>query len=66
MTNTDLFTGKAEVYADARPSYPDAALDYIVSLIPQGATVADIGAGVSKPSILLTGEMAPVHDLALP
>lgn len=53
MTNTDLFTGKAEVYASARPSYPDAALDYIASLVPQGAAVADIGAGTGKFTALL-------------
>lgn len=53
MTNTDLFTGKAEVYANARPSYPDTALEYIATLIPQGATVADIGAGTGKFTALL-------------
>ncbi|MCL2441722.1 MAG: hypothetical protein FWD14_08270 [Treponema sp.] len=26
--NTELFTGKAQAYADARPGYPDAVLEY--------------------------------------
>ena len=46
--NTELFSGKAEVYADARPSYPAKAIDYICSLVPPNATFADIGAGTGK------------------
>lgn len=53
MTNTELFTGKAHAYASARPSYPDAAMEYIHSLIPLSATVADIGAGTGKFTALL-------------
>ena len=51
--NTDLFTGKAGVYAQARPSYAAEAIDYICSLAPQGAVFADIGAGTGKFSELL-------------
>ncbi|NLI54067.1 MAG: class I SAM-dependent methyltransferase [Clostridiales bacterium] len=51
--NTDLFSGKAEAYAQARPSYSEDAIDYIVSLAPQGAAFADIGAGTGKFSTLL-------------
>ncbi len=51
--NTNLFTGKAEAYAQARPSYADEAIDYICSLAPQGAVFADIGAGTGKFSELL-------------
>ena len=51
--NTDLFTGKAEAYAKARPSYPDAAIDYICSLVPSNAVFADIGAGTGKFTELL-------------
>ncbi|KFI49449.1 acetyltransferase family protein [Bifidobacterium biavatii DSM 23969] len=43
-----LFHGKAQAYADARPGYPDAAIAYIGSLIPDGSVVADIGAGTGK------------------
>lgn len=53
MTNTERFTGKAEVYAKARPSYPDAAIDYLVSLALPGAVFADVGAGTGKLTELL-------------
>ncbi|MCL2072041.1 MAG: class I SAM-dependent methyltransferase, partial [Oscillospiraceae bacterium] len=43
-----VFTGRADVYAKARPSYPDSALEYIVSLAPSKAVFADIGAGTGK------------------
>ncbi|MDR0294063.1 MAG: hypothetical protein LBH95_07930 [Oscillospiraceae bacterium] len=46
--NTDLFTGKAQAYASARPGYPDKAMAYIRSLCPPGAVFADIGAGTGK------------------
>lgn len=32
--NIEIFAGKAEAYAKARPGYPDAAFDYINSLVP--------------------------------
>ncbi|MDR2888719.1 MAG: class I SAM-dependent methyltransferase [Lachnospiraceae bacterium] len=51
--NTDIFTGKAEVYAKARPSYPTEAIDYIISLLPDDAVFADVGAGTGKLTILL-------------
>ena len=51
--NTELFTGKAEAYAKARPGYPDAAMDYICTLVPPKAMLADIGAGTGKFTILL-------------
>lgn len=51
--NTEKFTGKAEVYAKARPGYPDAAIDYIKSMVPSNAVFADIGAGTGKFTELL-------------
>jgi RimJ/RimL family protein N-acetyltransferase/ubiquinone/menaquinone biosynthesis C-methylase UbiE len=51
--NTNLFTGKAEAYADARPGYPEAAMDYIRNLIPPKAVFADIGAGTGKFTYLI-------------
>jgi len=53
MENTELFTGKAEVYAKARPGYPGAVLDYIGTLVPRGAVFADLGAGTGKFTELL-------------
>ena len=46
--NTEKFTGKAQAYANARPGYPDEAIDYIRSLVPTDAVFADIGAGTGK------------------
>jgi len=51
--NTEKFTGKAQAYANARPSYPDAAIDYICGLVPPKAVFADIGAGTGKLTELL-------------
>ncbi|RAV01417.1 class I SAM-dependent methyltransferase [Paenibacillus sp. YN15] len=47
MNNTGKFTGKAELYAKARPGYPQAMLDRIAQAagIGAGSEVADIGAG---------------------
>jgi ubiquinone/menaquinone biosynthesis C-methylase UbiE len=46
--NTVLFSGKAESYAKARPSYPQEAVDYVCSLAKPNAVFADIGAGTGK------------------
>ena len=42
------FSGRAQAYAQARPGYPEAAIEYICSLIPKDAVIADIGAGTGK------------------
>ena len=46
--NTEAFTGRAQAYVKARPSYPDEAVEYIYGLAPMGAVFADIGAGTGK------------------
>lgn len=51
--NTEIFTGKAQAYASARPGYPDAAIEYISSIISKDAVIADIGAGTGKFTELL-------------
>ncbi|MCL1845717.1 MAG: class I SAM-dependent methyltransferase [Defluviitaleaceae bacterium] len=51
--NTELFTGKAEAYAAARPSYPAATVQYVLGLAPPRAIFADIGAGTGKFTELL-------------
>jgi len=51
--NTEIFTGKAEAYAKARPGYPDEAIEYIKSLVPPNAVIADVGAGTGKFTELL-------------
>lgn len=51
--NFENFTGKAEAYAKGRPGYPNAAIEYICSLVPQDAVFADIGAGTGKFTVAL-------------
>ena len=44
---TERFSGLADIYAKARPSYPEAAIDFILShcKLRKGSTLADIGCG---------------------
>jgi len=49
----DAFTGKATVYAKARPGYAPAALDFILEATNPEAVFADIGAGTGKFTSLL-------------
>jgi len=51
--NTEIFSGKAELYAKARPGYPDAAIEYIRELMQSAAVIADIGAGTGKFTVSL-------------
>jgi len=46
--NIDAFAGRAQAYTNARPGYPPEAIDYICNLMPQNATIADVGAGTGK------------------
>jgi len=46
--NTEAFTGKAQAYTNARPGYPDEAIEYICSLVKPDAVFADVGAGTGK------------------
>lgn len=46
MDNTKRFSGKADIYAKARPAYAAGALAYLSSLgLCAGTAVADVGAG---------------------
>ncbi len=47
MDNTQKFSGKADVYQQARPSYAQAMMDFIAQKwqIGEGSKVADIGSG---------------------
>ena len=61
MTNTELFSGKAQAYANARPGYPNVALDYIKSIVSPNAVFADIGAGTGIFTDLLVREGFEVY-----
>ncbi len=47
MKTTGNFTGKADIYAKYRPSYPDEYIDYLFSAnqLKEDSIVADIGSG---------------------
>jgi len=47
MDNTQKFSGKADVYQQARPNYAQALLDFIAQTwgIGEGSLVADVGSG---------------------
>lgn len=51
---TERFTGLAEVYAAARPSYPEAAIDFIMKRcnLNEGSVIADVGCGTGISSRL--------------
>lgn len=53
IIGTEVFSGKAQAYAKARPGYPDAAMEHICALVPAGAVFADVGAGTGKFTVLL-------------
>ena len=49
----ERFTKAAELYARYRPSYPDAAVDWILATAGPGAAVVDLGCGTGIASRLL-------------
>lgn len=59
MANEERFTGKAEVYASYRPSYPTELIDFIIKQVEEKqlrideCVIADIGAGTGKFTALL-------------
>ncbi len=66
---SENFTGKAEAYRLARPDYPQTLLDFIATLVPGKAKIADIGAGTGKLTALLAKKfpdviaIEPNHDM---
>ncbi len=63
MDNTQKFSGKAEVYQKARPSYAQAMIDFIAQnwQIGKGSLVADIGSGTGIFTRQLLGLGAKVY-----
>ena len=51
--NTDKFAGRAQAYTNARPGYPDEAMEYICEFVQPGTVFADIGAGTGIFTLLL-------------
>jgi len=51
--NTEIFTGRAHAYAEARPGYPEEVMEYIIEFASPDAVFADIGAGTGKFSLLI-------------
>lgn len=48
-----LFADKQQYYDDFRPSYPAAAVAYILQQVGSSAVIADIGSGTGKLAVLL-------------
>lgn len=66
--NTGRFTGKADSYAKARPTYPAAAVDYICGEFLQkepkeDIVYADVGAGTGKFSVLIAGRGKQIYSV---
>jgi len=63
MDNTQKFSGKAEVYQQARPSYAQELLDFIAQTwqIGEGLLVADVGSGTGILTRQLLGLGAKVY-----
>lgn len=59
---TGRFTGLADLYAKYRPTYPDAAIDFIVARCGLGpaTTLADVGCGTGISSRLFAARGVPV------
>lgn len=65
MSQTDRFTGRADVYEAGRPSYPAAALDALFDGLGDSArlVVADLGAGTGISTRILAARCAQVLAL---
>ena len=65
MDNTQKFSGKANVYQKARPSYAQELLDFIAQKwrIGEGSQVADVGSGTGILTRQLLGLGAKVFAL---
>jgi SAM-dependent methyltransferase len=53
MTFKDHFSTAAQLYADARPRYPEALMDFVASSAPSRERVWDVGCGNGQASLAL-------------
>jgi SAM-dependent methyltransferase len=65
LSQTDRFTGRADVYEAGRPSYPPESLDALFAGLGDPATlvVADLGAGTGISTRILAARVAQVLAL---
>lgn len=61
MSFIDLFSGHAQLYAAARPTYPDQLIAEIAALAPAREQAWDAGTGNGQSARLLARHFAAVH-----
>lgn len=63
--NEDKFTGKADIYAKYRPSYPDAFINYLYTQVglKKDSIIADIGSGTGILTRLLLQQGSVVYGV---
>lgn len=63
--NEDRFTGRADIYAKYRPTYPDSFIEYLYSQagFQEGSIIADIGSGTGILTKLLLGKGSNVYGV---
>ncbi len=71
VDSTKRFSGLADIYAKARPTYPETAINYIMDIcgLTAGSEIADIGCGTGISSQLFAARglsvigVEPNHDM---
>lgn len=61
MTFKDLFSGHADIYHAARPTYPDELFDWLAARAPARELVWDVGCGNGQASVALAARFVRVH-----
>lgn len=61
MTFKDLFSGHADVYHAARPTYPEALFDWLAAQAPARELVWDVGCGNGQASVALAARFTHVR-----
>ena len=61
MTFKDHFSGHADIYREARPTYPDALFDWLAAQTPARAFAWDAGCGNGQASVALAARYADVY-----
>lgn len=61
MSFLDLFSDKSDLYASARPSYPDALFRYVASIAPHSLRAWDCGTGNGQAAVGLARYFKEVY-----